>query len=156
MQKLLPPRLYFIALTLIVVGNFIFGKPASTSLALLIVGVLVAVAGLSITIYHAVLFRTENTNIYTFNSPGKLVKKALFQYSRNPMYLGFSLSLLGWTLAFSSWLGLLALLAFIVAADRWYIPFEERLMLEKFGQEYQRYCEQTARWFTVKLRHPES
>jgi len=153
MQKLLPPQLYLAALTTIVFGYFLLNTTTSSMIELLF-GVLVAIAGLAICIYHAMLFHRENTNIYTFDKPDKLIQKGLFQVTRNPMYLGFTLSLLGWALAFSSGLGWLALVIFFLAADRWYIPFEERAMHASFGEQYRQYCERTSRWFTLPTRVP--
>lgn len=148
MRKLLPPQLYLLALTIIMICHFLFAT-TTTPLLQLIFGVLLAVAGLALSIYHSQLFKKEKTNIYTFSPPNKLVKKGLFQYSRNPMYLGFSLSLLGWVIAYGSGFGWLTVIAFIALTDRWYIAFEERAMLETFGDDYVRYCAETNRWFTL-------
>lgn len=50
----------------------------------------------------------------------------LFAWSRNPMYLGFTLVRLGVALATNTWLALLGPLAFLAAAQFWYVPHEER------------------------------
>jgi protein-S-isoprenylcysteine O-methyltransferase Ste14 len=62
------------------------------------------------------------------------------------MYLGFASALLGiWTLlgALSPVLGVVI---FVAVTDRWYIPFEERRLVESFGGEFQDYAARTRRW----------
>ena len=41
------------------------------------------------------LFKQHQTEINTFKQPQKLVTSGLFRYSRNPIYLGFSIALFG-------------------------------------------------------------
>ena len=37
-------------------------------------------------------------------------------------------------------------IAFFLAADRWYIPFEEKAMQRVFGEEYDAYRRRVRRW----------
>lgn len=109
-------------------------------------GLLLICAALTVTIWHKRLFRKEKTNINTFGKPDVLVEEGLFKYIRNPMYLGFLVSLVGLALlggALSPWI---MVVIFFVLADRWYIPFEEKLMLETFGEQYIQYQQRTRRW----------
>lgn len=109
-------------------------------------GSTIVVLGLAATIWGSRRFRVAQTNIVTFERPQVLVEDGLFRWTRNPMYVGFSLALFGF------WLGLGSLtpgflpFLFVGIADRWYIPFEECLMRETFGSEYTRYCQRTRRW----------
>ena len=41
---------------------------------------------------------------------------------------------------------ILCVLLFIIAADRWYIPYEENLLTAKFGGDYAAYQTRTRRW----------
>ena len=75
-----------------------------------------------------------------------LVITGLYRLSRNPMYLGFSLALLGCALLLGSASPFLVVLAFVMITDRWYIPYEERAMAARFGQDYQHYCNRVRRW----------
>ena len=40
----------------------------------------------------------------------------------------------------------LVLPVFILLVDRWYIRFEERILLRVFGDAYREYCGQVRRW----------
>lgn len=91
-------------------------------------------------------FERIGTNIETFQKPEVLVTDGLFSFSRNPMYLGFVMALLGVAIVLGNLLSFAVVLAFIVITDRWYIPFEEAAMKQQFGEQYERYKARTRRW----------
>jgi protein-S-isoprenylcysteine O-methyltransferase Ste14 len=91
-------------------------------------------------------FSKLGTPIKPFDEPNKLVTDGFFKYSRNPMYLGFALVLLGVWLLLGALSPLLGVVLFVAITDRWYIPFEERALVEKFGPEFQAYRSKTRRW----------
>ena len=86
------------------------------------------------------------TNLHTFNQPDRLVVTGLFKYSRNPMYLGFAISTFGVALYLGSLSPFLMVVLFIVVADRWYIAFEEKVMINIFGDDYENYKKSVHRW----------
>ncbi|WP_241907923.1 methyltransferase family protein [Vibrio lentus] len=111
-------------------------------------GLVVIGVGLLLAMSGKRLFKKRNTNIMTFDEPTLLVTEGVYKYTRNPMYLGFVVSLLGFAIltgaANSSFL-LTAI--FVLVTDRWYIKFEEQMMCDKFGQDYEDYCRKVRRWF---------
>lgn len=146
MQRLLPPRLFmFCGLGSAVVGPLIPGA-GPVPLQLRLVGFVVLVLGLALTVAGARLFDRVGTNITTFNEPDQLVSTGPFHYSRNPMYLGFVIALVGIAEAVGTLTALLGPLVFAVVADRWYIPFEERRMAARFGPAYEQYRSVVLRW----------
>ncbi|EEX34524.1 putative membrane protein [Vibrio coralliilyticus ATCC BAA-450] len=93
------------------------------------------------------LFAQLSTNIMTFGQPTLLVTQGVYQYTRNPMYLGFAVALLGVAILSGASLPALFLtLLFILITDRWYIRFEEQILRDTFGQDYDQYCRQVRRW----------
>ncbi|MGO1118327.1 methyltransferase family protein [Rhodovibrionaceae bacterium A322] len=109
-------------------------------------GVVPVALGLGMIVTVALTFRRVRTNIHTFRNPDKLVTGGLFRISRNPIYLGFALALLGGVLLSGSLSALLGPLLFWFVADRWYIPFEEDRLRANFGADYDSYCRQVRRW----------
>lgn len=109
-------------------------------------GAAVVVTGLSLNVPSAMRFRRLNTNIVPFLDPESVVDTGLFAHTRNPMYLGFVLILLGVAIFLGSPLPFFMVLVFFLAADRWYIPDEERRLKRLFGAEYAAYCAQVRRW----------
>jgi protein-S-isoprenylcysteine O-methyltransferase Ste14 len=75
-----------------------------------------------------------------------LVTSGVFRYSRNPMYVGFTVALLGWAVCLAAPLALLGPVAFVLFTNRFQIIPEERVMRAKFGQAYDDYRGQVRRW----------
>lgn len=91
-------------------------------------------------------FKRKGAEIHTFRQPRGLVTDGPFRYTRNPMYLGFFLLLLGAAFYVNTWCALLAPLAFLLTAMFWYVPHEERRMRATFGAAYDDYAWMTRRW----------
>jgi protein-S-isoprenylcysteine O-methyltransferase Ste14 len=109
-------------------------------------GLPVLLAGLGVAQWHARLFRRRGTNIKTFDAPDRLVTEGLFRRTRNPMYLGFALALLGGAILLTSLSPCAVVVAFVLIVDRWYIAFEEAAMTRTFGDDYRRYQRRVRRW----------
>lgn len=75
-----------------------------------------------------------------------LVVIGIYKYSRNPMYLGFSLILIAWSLLLFSIYTAILVPIFIVYITQWQIKPEERLLEGKFKQDYVDYKASVRRW----------
>ena len=129
--------------TLPIAGNL--GWPAR------VVGLLIAGAGVALTLNASNNFTKAATNIKTFDDPDVLVTNGPFRITRNPMYLGFALLLLGLAVGLGSLTPFVGPIAFVAAAAGWYIPFEERRMIEEFGATYDEYRARVPRWLGRRL-----
>jgi protein-S-isoprenylcysteine O-methyltransferase Ste14 len=76
----------------------------------------------------------------------RLVTGGIYRLTRNPMYLGMLLGLVGWAFALSNLLSFLPPPLFVLAMNRLQIGPEERFMREKFGDEYRAFSERVRRW----------
>lgn len=75
-----------------------------------------------------------------------LVKTGLYHYSRNPMYVGLLVILTGYAIYLGSITPFLLLpLFYWVITTQQIIP-EEKILEEKFGQEYLDYKKSVKRW----------
>ncbi len=110
-------------------------------------GLLLLRAGLAMAQWHARLFRRLGTNINTFGTPDQLTTQGLFRRTRNPMYLGMLLALCGVALTLGALSPLLGPLVFLLLAQHWYIPAEERAMSARFGEAYHDYQRRVPRWW---------
>lgn len=146
MKRFLPPHLFFCCI-LFILGVSIYPLgPSFLSFPWNLMGIVLIVVGLAITLVSNRAFMEVETNIKTFDAPDQFVRDGLFAYSRNPMYLGFVLSLCGMAMCAGVWIALLAPILFFELSAYWYIPFEEDVMRATFGEEYLAYCQQTRRW----------
>lgn len=146
MQRLLPPLLFMICLALALALHLALPVHTWASGPYRPVGLILVPPGVWLLIHASGLFARMGTNIHTFREPDVLVTGGPFRISRNPMYLGFASVLLGLCLALGTLTPLLAWSTFVLAADRWYIPFEERACEARFGEAYRRYRARTRRW----------
>lgn len=150
MKRLLPPVLFLVFLVVMACICWALGSPHTLTYPYSFIGGVFLLVGLSISIYHSHLFKKEGANIMTFEEPTKIVKSGLFRYSRNPMYLGFVVALMGAAVLYQGALSSFFLVAlYWLITDRWYIRYEEAEMLKKFGEEYRDYCKQTPRWIRL-------
>ena len=77
----------------------------------------------------------------------KLVSSGLYQYSRNPMYLGMLLMLLAWGLWLGNAFNVLLAAGFVAYMNKFQIIPEEEILANLFGKEYAQYCTLVRRWF---------
>jgi protein-S-isoprenylcysteine O-methyltransferase Ste14 len=108
--------------------------------------VLSLIGGLAVAATQNRRFARVGTNIMTFDDPDVLVSTGWFARSRNPMYLGFLVGLLGVALVVGTTTAMVGPVLFFLAADKWYIPFEERRLLAVFGPDYEAYRGKVRRW----------
>ena len=140
-----PPAIYFVA---IVVGLFLhslwpisFAPPSSMPFGVTIVTLAVALFIWSIRTFHS-----AHTPVPGNQPTTTIVTAGPYRFSRNPIYLAFSLFQLGIAVGINSaWplvtlLPAIALIAFVV------IPREERYLSVRFGEEYARYRASVRRW----------
>ena len=91
-------------------------------------------------------FDRAGTNIKTFDAPGTLVTTGWFRFSRNPMYVGFTLLLVGAAAVAGCAFALASPIVFALISARIYIPFEESALSRAFGDAYETYRRRVRRW----------
>lgn len=147
MKWLLPPVLVAtLLIAMAILNNIIPTSPIFANKSTTLIGLPLILVGASFVIIIAYTFKKIETNINTFNKPDKLVTSGLFKRTRNPIYLGFLLILIGATLLFNSYITIFGPLIFFLAANFWYIPFEEKAAAEQFGDDYFIYKNKVRRW----------
>jgi len=102
--------------------------------------------GVLIVLISAGLFRRRATTINPFGEPAVVVQDGFYRFSRNPMYLGMLLALIGVGLWLGNVLALLLAPAFVAIMTRWYIVREEQLLEGRFGEVYRAYRSRVRRW----------
>ncbi|MGO9450245.1 MAG: methyltransferase family protein [Candidatus Binataceae bacterium] len=111
-----------------------------------LLGLLLVAGGIGISFYAAAIFQARDTTRDPFGAPSSFVVVVPYTFTRNPMYLGITLALLGFAVFFGSVVMLLAPIGFFVALDRIVIPNEEASMERQFGQQYLDYKARVRRW----------
>ena len=80
--------------------------------------------------------------------PQKLVVRGLYQFSRNPMYVGVLTVILAWAVLFAS--AMLVIYAAFVAScfQSFVVLYEEPSLEREFGEEYLEYKSKVGRWLS--------
>lgn len=114
---------------------------AAVALVLAAVGVALSVAG-------AMAFRSAKTtkNPMKPQATSSLVVAGVYAFTRNPMYLGLSVVLVGWAVFLWSAWALLGPVVFVAYVSRFQIAPEERVLAGLFGSEYSAYRAKVRRW----------
>ncbi|APC20986.1 protein-S-isoprenylcysteine O-methyltransferase Ste14 [Pseudomonas protegens] len=105
-------------------------------------------AGLLFVLAGGLAFRRAKTTVNPLKpaSASALVTSGIYQYTRNPMYVGFALWLLAWGLYLASPLVLLGVLGFVLYMNRFQIYPEERALGQLFGADFAAYRQRVRRW----------
>lgn len=91
-------------------------------------------------------FRRAQTAIEPWKPSTRLVTTGIFRYSRNPIYLGFLLILVGLGLFRDSpWITAMVVPLWAVYRIG-VIAREEAYLTRLFGEDYRAYCDRTRRW----------
>ncbi len=139
---ILAPPLYFtVALTVI----YIMGLDAKTNLCFNI-GCLISAIGLAINFIAVLMFIKNKTTIIPHNIPSTLQASWVYSFSRNPIYLGMLLILIGGAIASTNFASALPVAVFFIIIDKYIIPIEEKNMEKSFGTAYLKYKEKVRRW----------
>lgn len=135
-----------VAFTAIVLGVLVFSSPryllenGSLDPWMDALGVLVALAGLAVravTIgYEYIVRGGRNRQVYA----DTLVQGGVYAHTRNPMYLGNGLMILGWALIVNAPEFYLVALPLTVLFYAAIIAAEEAYLREKFGAGFDAYC----------------
>jgi len=111
-------------------------------------GVLLIITALIVDLKSLLQFFRGHTTINPIH-PEKsrtLITTGMYQYSRNPMYLGLLFLLTGWGFILASASPLIMLPVFVVIITRQQILPEEQVLEQKFGQQYRDYKKSVKRW----------
>jgi protein-S-isoprenylcysteine O-methyltransferase Ste14 len=108
-------------------------------------GVALCLGGLLVLVASLVSFGRSFRVGIDVDHPDELVTTGVFSVSRNPIYVGFALILIGEFLAFPNWIPL-AYLAGGLALFHRQVLREEEFMRDHYGQQYLQYCQRVRRY----------
>jgi protein-S-isoprenylcysteine O-methyltransferase Ste14 len=112
------------------------------------IAAIVALAGVAIAGVAFFQFRRAGTTVNPMK-PGEsavLVTQGIYRFSRNPMYVGDALMLIGWALWLANAAALALVALFVVYLNRYQIAPEERALEARYGAPYAEYCRAVRRW----------
>ncbi len=119
--------------------------PLAVRIAALLI---IALAGGAIALAGDMAFKRAKTTINPLKPQNAtaLVTSGVYRYTRNPMYVGLALVVLGWAAFLGSAVALLGPVVFVAYITRFQITPEERVLSAKFGADFSAYTSRVRRW----------
>jgi len=91
-------------------------------------------------------FHKAGTTVKPYEEPSTLLTQSVFQFTRNPMYLGFGLIMIGIALLIRTLTPWFVIPVFVVLMDRVFIRVEEQMLEARFGATWLDYKAKVRRW----------
>jgi protein-S-isoprenylcysteine O-methyltransferase Ste14 len=141
-----PPLIYLASIVTGLALHWAWPRPLVSGVSARPLGIAFVVAAVLLFGYSAKLFRAAGTPVPARKPTTAIVKAGPYRFSRNPIYLAFSLLQLGVAIWVGSWWLVVTLAAAIAIIHYVVIPREERYLEAKFGTEYRAYQATVRRW----------
>ena len=114
----------------------------------LTITVLLALFGAAISLAGVVAFRQHQTTVNPMNPAAAttIVSTGPYRFTRNPMYVGFVMGLMGWAVFLSNAGAFLLVLGLVLYLTQFQIKPEEQALLNRFGASFADYQSSVRRW----------
>jgi protein-S-isoprenylcysteine O-methyltransferase Ste14 len=109
-------------------------------------GIALLALGIAVSLSASNRFRRAGTPVVPFERSTALVTEGAFRYTRNPMYLGLVVTLMGTAILLGTLTPWLVIPVFVWIIVARFIRGEERFLQDIFGAEYLAYKSRVRRW----------
>jgi protein-S-isoprenylcysteine O-methyltransferase Ste14 len=106
----------------------------------------IAILGFVFSLWGILTFRRAHTTMFPFEPASGLVEEGPYRFTRNPMYVGGTLTYIGIAVAMNVAWPLLLLPLVLWALFLLVIREEERYLADAFGEAYASYRKRVRRW----------
>jgi protein-S-isoprenylcysteine O-methyltransferase Ste14 len=138
-----------VALMFIVIAYFL-GRfaplPFAASVSLRYIGLAMTFVGFLLGIGALIEFKKAHTTLDPHGSARQLVTSGIYRFTRNPIYLGFLLMVIGLPLNSGLYWGIVLAPFYVFMLHRLIIQHEEAYLERKFGKAYTSYMSRVRRW----------
>jgi protein-S-isoprenylcysteine O-methyltransferase Ste14 len=145
-HRIIPPIYFFAALLAQAALHRFAPIAAIVPSPLNLAGAALVAAGLALTLWAAGLFRIARTPVRPFEPSTALVTSGVYRLTRNPMYLGMVVVLLGAALLFGTLAAFVPVPLFLWQIQRKFVVPEEAFLEGIFGEPYLAYKGRVRRW----------
>ena len=141
-----PPVYLLIGLLLILILRWIFPQADFLVFPWNLSGLLPLGLGILLNLLADGQFQARHTTVKPGEKSTVLITDGVFRYSRNPMYLGMILILVGFAMLLGSWFSFLVVPGSIPLINYRFICLEEKMLKEQFGEDWLMYQQNVPRW----------
>ena len=146
LQKILPPVYLIIFLLLMLLLHHFFPVMKIISDHYANAGLPVIILGILSTGLGAGTFKKADTPVKPFEPSTALVVHGIYRFTRNPMYLGLVLILVGTAVFMGTLSPFFVIPVFVIIVQEGYIRHEEVFLEKIFGEAYREYKSRVRRW----------
>jgi protein-S-isoprenylcysteine O-methyltransferase Ste14 len=133
-----------------IIAAFILARfvplPFSVPRAVEYVGFALVVIGFLFGLGAVIAFRRARTTLDPYHPVSSIVTSGMYGFSRNPIYLGFLLMVIGIPLNAGTYWGIILAPVFILLCNKLVIEHEEAYLEKRFGEVYTKYKSHVRRW----------
>ena len=144
--KFLPPAYLFASLASMVLLSLFIPLYALIPYPWNATGLLPLALGVALNASTDNVLKKHDTTVKPFEVSTTLITTGVFNFSRNPMYLGMVLILIGAALLLGTLSPLITIPLFAITMDRIFIFAEEKMLEKRFGDEWKQYKTNVRRW----------
>jgi protein-S-isoprenylcysteine O-methyltransferase Ste14 len=134
-----PPLLYGGAFFIALLLHWLWPLPIFPQVSALWTGLVLIALAVALAISGRQALVAAGTNVNPYKPSTAVVASGPYRFTRNPLYVSLTVMLLGLTLGFNSWWGLVLLIPLLLVMHFGVILREERYLERKFGDDYRRY-----------------
>jgi protein-S-isoprenylcysteine O-methyltransferase Ste14 len=145
-KRVLPPTYLLVSIAAMVSLHFLLPGARVIAFPWALLGLLPMTLGVVLNLVADRALKQHRTTVKPFEKSTSLVTHSVYAISRNPMYLGFALILLGIAVFLGTTAPFIAVLAFPLLMEFAFIRGEEPMMEETFGQAWHAYKAKVRRW----------
>ena len=145
-KKVLPPTYLLVSIVIMLALHFLLPVPKIIPMPWNVLGIVPLACGIALNLAADKAFREVGTTVKPFEESTALLTSGVFRISRNPMYLGYELILIGVATMLRSLAPYVVIPVFVVLMNRVFIRVEEQMLEEKFGVAWSEYGQEVRRW----------
>ena len=146
MRKPLPPTYFLSAIVIAALAHFLLPLHQILSFPWRLLGLIPVSIGFGLNLLADQGLKCHQTTVRPFEKSSALVTEGIFGITRNPMYLGMVLILLGVALLLGSASPLAVVVLLAVLLERIFITLEEKKLEQTFGYRFSGYRSKVRRW----------
>lgn len=109
------------------------------------ISLVVMILGLALRTWAIYTLGSYFTMHLSIQKEHKIIRNGPYKYIRHPSYVGAFLTYLGTTIFLHAWFALIAAAVILPIAWLRRMHYEEKLLIEEFGEEYKSYCRSVKR-----------
>jgi protein-S-isoprenylcysteine O-methyltransferase Ste14 len=141
-----PPLVAVIFIVLAYLLGYFIPLPVAMPPVVQYFGLVLVLFGILLGIGSSMEFRRAHTTLDPHGSTKHLVTSGIYRFTRNPIYLGFLLMVIGFPLNSGMIWGLVLAPLYMLAMSHLVIEREEAYLESKFKDQYTSYTSRVRRW----------